>query len=83
MNCQEKNAEFSYIYSNLHQLTVHFASLRARDGKNQSMTAKREHIEPLDCHGLVKFKHDLPNSILYKRYGLACIGMGRIEYCGS
>jgi group II intron reverse transcriptase/maturase len=26
---------------------------------------------------------DLPNSILYKRYGLACIGMGRIEYCWS
>jgi len=26
---------------------------------------------------------DLPNSILYKRYGLACVGMGRIEYCWS
>ena len=26
---------------------------------------------------------DLPNSILYKRYGLVCIGMGRIEYCWS
>lgn len=23
----------------------------------------------------------LPNSILYKRYKLACVGMGRIEYC--
>jgi RNA-directed DNA polymerase len=26
---------------------------------------------------------DLPNCILYKRYGLACIGVGRIEYCWS
>jgi len=26
---------------------------------------------------------DLPNGILYKRYGLACIGVGRIEYCWS
>ena len=26
---------------------------------------------------------DLPNSILYKQYGLVCIGMGRIEYCWS
>ncbi|MBT9171106.1 MAG: Group II intron-encoded protein LtrA [Actinobacteria bacterium] len=26
---------------------------------------------------------DLPNHILYKRYELACIGMGRIEYCWS
>lgn len=25
----------------------------------------------------------LPNSVLYRRYGLACIGMGRIEYCWS
>lgn len=26
---------------------------------------------------------DLPNSVLYKRYGLACLGTGRIEYCWS
>jgi group II intron reverse transcriptase/maturase len=26
---------------------------------------------------------DLPNYILYQRYGLVCIGMGRIEYCWS
>ncbi len=26
---------------------------------------------------------DLPNGILYRRYGLACVGMGRIRYCTS
>ena len=26
---------------------------------------------------------DLPNSILYRRYGLAGVGMGRIRYCTS
>ena len=26
---------------------------------------------------------ELPNHILYQRYGLVCIGMGLIDYCSS